>query len=297
MPEQNLSIDDLRKIIHSLKMSNFSFLEPSVLSIVDEQIKALPSSEALGKLLATPLELKHVREQIGNVMQIIDYYGTKNKEYKTRYKALTKLPPRYQVLDYKKASKELLNLSVSAENKGNNVLADYLINKAELAIQDKLDIDEVIDRVSTAGMPINNLIKIAQNVPNVTDQGSLMVGGTDFFRNMQNQNMIGNMQDILVNESWKEGNGEQLMTLIKGITTQLQALKDGMAQISSADGSQTMKTILGNMLSSLESAINGWNGFSQEANDAIKKANEIIAGKEKTKNDQLNNGINVTQNR
>jgi len=292
--EQNLSIDDLRKIIHSLKMSNFSFLETSVLSIVDEQIKALPSSEALGKLLSTPLELKRVREQIGNVMQIIDYYGTKNKEYKTRYKALTKLPPRYQVLDYKKASKELLNLSVSAENKGNNILADYLINKAESALEDKIDIDEVIDRVSTAGMPINNLIKIAQNAPTVTEQGDLMIGNKSLF---EDPTQVSNIQQAIKAESWTVDNGVQLMALVQAITKQMQALKDNMSTSSNADNSDAMKNILSNMQSSMESAINGWNDFSQVITDSIEKADKIITQKELTTNYMRNNGINITQNR
>lgn len=100
MDNLDFNLADLRAIIHALKMASLSFIEPEALTIIKLRITGLPSPEQL--LEFTPKNLDGVRKEVGNIMMLIDSYGTKNFEFKERHKSLkNNLPPRYKVLDWK----------------------------------------------------------------------------------------------------------------------------------------------------------------------------------------------------
>lgn len=101
--EPKLSIEEIRTIIHGLKMSGLSFIEEGAKEEIQAMINALPSSEMIDKLAQTPASIKHLLRDVGNIMKIIEMYGKRDIEYKTRYKSRTGLPPRYKVLDWKKS--------------------------------------------------------------------------------------------------------------------------------------------------------------------------------------------------
>jgi hypothetical protein len=103
-PVQNIEMQDMMAIIHGLKMSGLAFVETDALDAINDRIKNLPSSEALANVYGDPREVKRLCAEVGRIMELIDYYGTRNEESKARYKAKTKLPPRYKNLKWKAAS-------------------------------------------------------------------------------------------------------------------------------------------------------------------------------------------------
>lgn len=295
-----LSLDDLRKIMHSLRMSNFAFLEPSVLSIVDEKIKAFPSPENLDQIAETPMALKQIREQIGEVMQIIDHYGTKGAEYKIRYKSLTKLPPRYKILDWKKAcAKEMIKISKIADECGQGSVADYLINNAEAILKDKIDLNRVIDVTSGNGLDTGYLRKLAQMPvpPTIVDgpQGAdLQMGNTETYKQLQS--LMGNVEEIMKNETWSEASAKQVISQVTAVSDQLAVLEQTMTQLQGEQGSEVMSRNIQSINDIIGKYITSWKGIVQEIEPFINKANEIVAKKTELMSNLRNNGYNITQN-
>lgn len=116
MPIENkvqLTIEELKTIIHGLRMSTFSFVEDNAMIEIGAMIKALPSSEEIDKLAGAPKAIKNLQTSIGNIMQLIEAYGKRDVEYKVRYRSRTNLPPRYKVLDWRGAMKSREELKAS----------------------------------------------------------------------------------------------------------------------------------------------------------------------------------------
>jgi len=104
MPLENtvdVTLQDLRAIIHGLKMTSLSFVEPEALDEIEAMIKSLPGAEELNQYAMDPPSLKQLQAQIGGIMRIIELYSKRDSEYKTRYKSRTGLPPRYPVLEWR----------------------------------------------------------------------------------------------------------------------------------------------------------------------------------------------------
>jgi len=95
-----LSAMDLRVIILGLKVSMFNINDESVSNDICHRIDALPSAEAINTVLGNDDSFMIVRQEVGSIMELVDKYGSRDKEYKIRYKAKTGLDPRYKVLDY-----------------------------------------------------------------------------------------------------------------------------------------------------------------------------------------------------
>jgi hypothetical protein len=112
---QNIELQDMTTIIHGLRMSGFAFIEPDALDAVNSMIKDLPSSEALEDIYTDAREVQRLCAEVGRVMEVIDYYGTRNEEAETRYKSRTKLPPRYKNLKWEKSSKKMKFIRVAQE--------------------------------------------------------------------------------------------------------------------------------------------------------------------------------------
>ena len=108
MPIDNkidLTLDELKTIIHGLRMSTLSFVEDNALDEIKAMIKALPLPEAIDKLVTIPMGIKGIQRDVGNIMRLIELYGKRDIEFKTRYKSRTGLPPRYKVLDWRSKMK------------------------------------------------------------------------------------------------------------------------------------------------------------------------------------------------
>lgn len=141
MPKQeeidsSLSLQDLRTIIHGLKMAGLSFIEEDAKEVINQKIAALPSTEQLLSITEKHDSLKMLTQQVGEIMRLIELYGKKDGEYKVRFKSKKGLPPRYKVLDWRKnmqemdkaaAVKSFVKLSAAIDDKGQGELASKLI--------------------------------------------------------------------------------------------------------------------------------------------------------------------------
>ena len=99
---QNLSIQDLRAMIHGLRMATFAFVDEIAQDQVRFLIAGLPSPERLGSVAENPKDFNQVVEQVGKVMQLVEAYAEKGSEFKARHLTKKKLPPRYKTLEWKK---------------------------------------------------------------------------------------------------------------------------------------------------------------------------------------------------
>jgi len=122
---KDLTLRDLRTIIHGLKMAGFGFVEEGAVDQINGMIKALPSPEELGSLANTPDAIKNIQNAVGEIMRLIEIYGKRDMEYKVRYKSKTGLPPRYKVLDWKSAGRNDMK-KMSQVDIRNNVVMDLL---------------------------------------------------------------------------------------------------------------------------------------------------------------------------
>lgn len=136
---QNLTLDSLKTIIMSLKMSGFSYIEPEALDTISMMIKDLPTNEALEKGSNDARFIKSVTHQVGEIMRLINIYGTKNFEYLQRHKSVKNLPPRYKVMDWKRASvNSIIKASKSIDDQGDANGAIKLINIADSILNDDI---------------------------------------------------------------------------------------------------------------------------------------------------------------
>ena len=154
----NLSLAELRKIILVLKMENFANVEPEALSILKVRISELPSPEELLSLAETPKALDFFRHEIGEILRMVELYGTKDFEFKARYKALkNNLPPRYKVLnwvDTKKSEKvnQLVKISERLDNDGYTNFSDRIINLAsDIDLISDIDLDMISKKLLEIG--------------------------------------------------------------------------------------------------------------------------------------------------
>jgi len=145
-----LTIDDLKKIIHGLHMASFSFVEDDAMDEIKLMIKALPLPEQVDKMVMTPKAIHNVQVAIGRIMKLIELYGKRDMEYKVRYKSRTNLPPRYKVLDYKGSNMksreevksnlaiDLVKLSSEADEMGYGEIASKLLKCAKMTVSEPM---------------------------------------------------------------------------------------------------------------------------------------------------------------
>ena len=100
-----LTEEAMQAIIHNLKMNGLSFIERDAIGEITQMINRLPSPQDITTIYQSPREVERLCAEVGVIMSVIDYYGTKGEEYRSRFKAKTKLPPRYKTLKWTKASK------------------------------------------------------------------------------------------------------------------------------------------------------------------------------------------------
>jgi len=172
-PQSLLNLQDLRAIVHALKMDGLSSVDPEALDNIKERIQGLPSAEAMSQVADNPLSLKSLREEIGAVFQLIETYGKRDPEFKARYKSRTGLPPRYKVLEWRKAMKkearqivrEVIKISAVVDDKGQGRLSADLIRCAKQIQSEEMkekDFNILLDNLRSAGLEAEaNLLKEA----------------------------------------------------------------------------------------------------------------------------------------
>lgn len=187
MPEtgQSLGVQDLRAIIHGLKMSGFAFIQ-------DEEIKeqvsfllgSLPSPENLDSLLESPQELKHVQEHVGEIMNLIEQGSRKDESFKVRYQAKTNMPPRYKVLKWRSAmgnsdlTKNLIKISVLADNNNEPAIAEKAIDLAKKAKTNNITQEDIgLFRAACKGTSLEKEAGFWGGVNNVVNEFGQAVKG------------------------------------------------------------------------------------------------------------------------
>ena len=100
-----ITLQDLRAIVHGLKMTPLAFVEEAALDEIEAMIKVLPGPESINSL--DPMGIKQLQSTVGNIMRLIELYGNRDGESKTRYESRTGLPPRYKVLEWRSPMNQL----------------------------------------------------------------------------------------------------------------------------------------------------------------------------------------------
>lgn len=138
---QTLSFDEIKDIIHGLKMSGLSFVhDDRVRDYVGRLIERLPSSEYLLELSDNPDSLKNICKDIGEIMKTIELGSQRTFDFKARYESKKLIPPRYDILkwreDMRKAdiTRNLIKISEVAEKNEDYDLSDKLIQLAEKSV-------------------------------------------------------------------------------------------------------------------------------------------------------------------
>lgn len=176
-----VSMQNLRAVIHSLRMNNLAFVEPEALDEIEAMIKSLPTPEQLNGLAETPEQFKIIREHVGGILRLIELYSRRDGEYKARYKSRTGLPPRYKILDWRKAMsteirsglvKDLVKLSGEADEEGLYKLAKSLLVCAKSVKNGELPVEELLEASTNylreAGIQ-SKFVKTAQGLPALRD--------------------------------------------------------------------------------------------------------------------------------
>lgn len=166
---QDLTLQDMRVIIHGLKMSGFAYIEPEALDQIKFRIKSLPNPEELNSLGDDPASLKRIAKEVGEIMKLLEAYGKKGPEFKARFESLKGMPPRYKVLEWRKANmnntefvRQVIRLSAVVDSKGHGDLAIQLNSLAKNAMENKETQEEVL--TVTEALSSVNMEKEAQGI-------------------------------------------------------------------------------------------------------------------------------------
>ncbi|MFW5887719.1 MAG: hypothetical protein ACOCUH_02870 [Bacteriovoracia bacterium] len=182
MAEQTIdeTLQDIRTIIHGLKMADLSFVEQDALNEINLMIKDLPNPEELPNIAESPGSVKQLKSYIGQIMHLIEVYGSRNAEYEARYRATTGLPPRYKVLKWRCAMgkrelknnliKDFVKLSSEADDQGYEKLAEILLDCGRQVQHNINPIDgfhKGVVEFITSGVNYNRLRKQSQALTSI----------------------------------------------------------------------------------------------------------------------------------
>jgi hypothetical protein len=229
-----LTLQELRKIIHGLKMSGFCSLDDAASDEIRSMIKILPSAETILTLTETPMAIDSLKENIGRIMRLIELYSKRDMEYKVRYKSRTGLPPRYKVMDWRKAMKMSVNSSLisglvktsaSVDELGYGDMAERFLKCAKNAQSNNFSVIELIHATADTFEKIG-FIDDASSIRKTAQASELYELGTE---------------DI-------SGGIQQLYTAIDSV---INIVKRKWEQLGKDPKTLNVRTLLGNLQSSL----------------------------------------------
>ena len=264
-----MEMADVRAIVHALKMATLSYVEEEALTEIKQLIESLPSAERINQLASTPEGLKDVREKIGYILNLIDTYGKRGAEFKARYKAKTKLPPRYKVMEWRSAMKkeamgfikELIRISSEADDKGDFKVATKLITCAKAVRSEDIkeeDIVELIDVLKSAGYDKESLfIKEAQ-------VGSYLKGLWQGVKDVG-----GNIASALLDPARLQKTRAKLDQVIKSIQPELQYVNQVIPKTKNPQMLAQMQSI--------QQALGQMSQLGQQAVSSLDQAQQSVA--------------------
>jgi len=243
MPEVDelaVAMQNLRAVIHSLRMNNLAFVDPEALDEIRAMIKSLPTPEELNGLATSPDSIKKVQENVGGILRLIELYSRRDGEYKTRYKSRTGLPPRYKVMEWRETMsnrntlvRDLVRLSGEADAGGFSKFATSLLSCAKEIKSGKLPIEELLEASDSFLRKANvqsRFIKTAQGLPALRDPG---LGGIRKGLE-QIQTMFSQIQQAFTDKLQYLNKSPKTQQFIQ----QLGKIWQGVAQLEKATGQQ-----------------------------------------------------------
>lgn len=244
----DVTLERLKIIIHGLRMSTFVFVEDNAIDEIKSMIKALPLPEEIDKLVLLPAAIKNLQRDIGNIMRIIELYGKRDIEFKTRYKSRTGLPPRYKVLDWKEKSamshttiksslvRNLVKLSAQMDEEDRWTLSQELINCSKKIQNGELPIKELYFLTKEIVSCSDGLRKEAQALTDINLDFSDITNGlqqvSGLFKNIQDAIMA--KHEYLMKHPKTQAFVQQLGNIWKQVGQLSQATNAEIAQVSQA---------------------------------------------------------------
>ena len=260
---QDLSLQDLRAIIHGLKMAGFSSVDEGASDHIKFRINSLPSAEALSQISQNPKVFRDIIVEVGEIMRMVETYSKQGSEYSARFKSKKKLPPRYKVLEWRKDMKNMKNekeiqndkkaavvtfvkMSSDMDNIGHGIISGKLL-KCASSIQSESysqqEVDDVVTLLKNAGLE-NEAIKVATI-------GGFLGGIGNVFKNVWQKGVAGGL----------EGDFNDIARRIERVYVKMQKLTADSQKSNNPQVTQQMK----HLMSAIVSASQGWNKVINEA--------------------------------
>jgi len=253
-----ITVQEIRTIVQGLKMSGWGFIESGAIDEIKAMIKALPSAEEINKMTTTPNAIKKLKIDIGNIMRFIETYGKRDKEFKTRYKTRTGLPPRYKILDWRcdmrqvarEFVRELIKVSEHVDNQGRGQISGSLI-KCARKIQENApvedDITQVVSDLRKAGFEKESMLIQEAQLQWMKDmwQGVKNVG-QGVGKAVQDAGQAGKeMYQVGKYKSALDGINKQIEKVMQGVLQAAQTAQNPERQAALQGISQKMNYMLG----------------------------------------------------
>lgn len=282
---------DLRVRIHSLKMSNFAYVEESIRSKIFSMVNNLPSAEHLLTLKDSPRVIEKISADIGLIMKMVDDYGTNSKERRDRYKSLTGLEPRYKHLEWKKAQvNTLVKISSSVDKAGCSVLSDDLLNLANKINIGKITSDDLITAKGKLDMHGfasygEDLLKIAQSPMVLGPLGEPTLNGKPINQNQQEMNST--LNNMIKKDSYNAQEYEAINELTSAVSSNMDNV------LNSSNG---VVELLSAYKSSVEAGSNGENGQVEQSGQGVGDKNDNGIAIDKAKITEATNNFSESLN-
>ena len=257
-----ITVQELRTIVQGIKMAGLGFIEEGAIDEIKAMIKALPSAEEINKMTTTPNAIKRLQRDLGNIMRFIEIYGKRDKEFKTRYKTRTGLPPRYKVLDWRCDMKcdmdlaardfvrELIKVSEHVDNQGRGQISGSLI-KCARKVQDNTPVEDDITQV------VNDLRKAGFERESALIQEAQLQWMKDMWQGVKNvgqgvgqavQNVGQGAKEMYQVGKYKsalDGINKQIEKVMQGVLQAAQTAQNPERQAALQGISQKMNYMLG----------------------------------------------------
>lgn len=255
--QKAITLQDLRAIIHQLKMGSISNIEEDAQIEINDMIRSLPGPEQINGIADNLGAIEGLKEKVGGILRLIEIYSRRNQEYKTRYKAKTGLPPRYKVLDWRSSMnkkdmvKRVVQASADADSQKLTAIASDLIGFAK-----DLRDNDVIPEIELASITAKELDKIS------------LFAEADAIRKVAQTYELG-MDDLT-------GGLNQLYTVIDNVIKSINRKNDQLVNVPTAKNVTNLLgqlwVQLGNFRKTLDASVNQLQQMTPQIEQAMEES-------------------------
>jgi len=272
-----ITLQDIRAIVHGLKMAGLAFVDQEALGDIESRIKLLPSPEEINKIAESPKAIHELQKFIGEIMQLIDVYSRRDPEFKARHKSRTGLPPRYKVLEWRNVMnqasrnlvKSLVKISSVADEKGRYKIAKETIRcarKVQKAEIEEKDIKNLVSQMDKEGMTEElKLLKEAQAWQTFKGFMGGIGGG------------IGGGVGNVFKNIWQSGQAGGLSAKFVDVGKRIERLTSKLANIinkASSSGNANVQRQMQSLYDIVAASAKGWNQAVDQANQMAQQAEQ-----------------------